>query len=181
MAIETTEVYWRYRDLQTARLFRDERRPVLANVMASQTTEDSMRINRIERGALVIAGSGMCTGGRILHHLKYNLWRPECHVVIIGFQAAGTLGRRLVDGASHVRLWGETIRVEAQIHTVGGLSAHADRTGLTDWYGGFESRPPVYLVHGEPSAQQALATTLRSRFDAPVHVPVRGEKLTLGV
>jgi metallo-beta-lactamase family protein len=129
---------------------------------------------------MVIAGSGMCTGGRILHHLKHNLWRPECHVVIIGYQAHGTLGRRLVDGASHVRIFQEAIRVEARIHTVGGLSAHADRDGLVAWYGGFSNRPPVRLVHGEPRAQDALAATLRATYGGvDVRAPAHGETVTL--
>ncbi len=128
----------------------------------------------------MIAGSGMCSGGRIVHHLKYNLWRPECHVVMIGFQAAGTLGRRLVDGAEHVRLWQETIKVQARIHTVGGLSAHADQAGLMGWYGAFRNRPRLCLVHGEPAVQQELATKLRTQLRADVHVPARGEVLKLG-
>jgi metallo-beta-lactamase family protein len=180
MAIETTALYWRYRDLQRAHLFRSDRRPMLGNVIASETTEDSMRINEVRSGAIVIAGSGMCSGGRILHHLKYNLWRPECHVVMIGFQAAGTLGRRLVDGAERVRLWQETIKVEATVHTVGGLSAHADQAGLMAWYGAFKSRPPVCLVHGEPAVQQELASKLRAQFRADVRVPARGDVLTVG-
>ena len=179
MAIEATELYWRYRDLQRNVLFRDGRSPQLANVIASQTTEDSMRINDIRGGAIVIAGSGMCNGGRIMQHLKHNLWRPECHVVLVGFQARGTLGRRLVDGAEHVRLWHETIKVAAQIHTVGGLSAHADRSGLLGWYGAFKNAPPVCLVHGEPTAQQALADGLKAKFAAEVRVPARGESLAL--
>jgi metallo-beta-lactamase family protein len=179
MAIETTALYWRYRDLQRAHLFRSDRRPMLANVIASPTTEDSMRINDIRSGAIVIAGSGMCSGGRIVHHLKYNLWRPECHVVMIGFQAAGTLGRRLVDGAERVRLFQETIKVQATIHTVGGLSAHADQAGLMAWYGAFSNRPPVNLVHGEPAVQQELATKLRTQLDADVRVPARGDVLKL--
>ena len=179
MAIETTELYWRYRDLQKHGLFRDGRKPQLANVIASQTTEDSMRINETRSGAIVIAGSGMCNGGRIMQHLKHNLWRPECHVVLVGFQAQGTLGRRLVDGAEHVRLWHETIKVAAQIHTVGGLSAHADRSGLLGWYGGFKNKPPVCLVHGEPTAQQALADGLKEKFGADVRIPARGESLVL--
>lgn len=179
MAIETTALYWRYRDLQRAHLFRSDRRPMLANVIASPTTEDSMRINDIRSGAIVIAGSGMCSGGRIVHHLKYNLWRPECHVVMIGFQAAGTLGRRLVDGAERVRLFQETIKVQATIHTVGGLSAHADQAGLLAWYGAFRNRPPVNLVHGEPAVQHELATKLRTQLRADVRVPARGEVLKL--
>src|SRR5690606_6423504 len=167
------------RDLVADTLFRKGKKHVLANVQASETSADSMRINMIESGAMVIAGSGMCTGGRILHHLKHNLWRPECHVVIIGFQAHGTLGRRLVDGASHVRIFQEEIRVEAHIHTVGGLSAHADRDGLLAWYGGFRNRPPVHLVHGEPHAREALAATLRAAYGAKVHSPMHGETIKL--
>ena len=180
MAIETTELYWRHTQLQRAPLFGAEGRPSLA-VTAAQSTDDSRRINAIESGAIVIAGSGMCTGGRILHHLKYNLWRPECHVILIGFQAQGTLGRRLVDGAAHVRLWGETIKVAAKIHTVGGLSAHADQAGLMAWYGAFANRPPVCLVHGEPGAQQALAGALRSAYGADVRIPPRADLLELAL
>jgi metallo-beta-lactamase family protein len=176
MAIETTQLYWRHAALQRAPLLGEQAK--LA-VTASESTEDSMRINAIESGAVVIAGSGMCSGGRILHHLKHNLWRPECHVVMTGFQAQGTLGRRLVDGAEHVRLWGETIKVAAKIHTVGGLSAHADQAGLHQWYGAFANRPPVCLVHGEPGAQHALAAVLRSQYAADVRIPARGDVIEL--
>jgi metallo-beta-lactamase family protein len=177
MAIETTQLYWRHAELQRAPLFGDGE-PSL-NVTASESTEDSMRINAIESGAVVIAGSGMCTGGRIVHHLKHNLWRPECHVVMIGFQAEGTLGRRLVDGADEVRILGETIKVAAKVHTVGGLSAHADQTGLKAWYGGFKGKPPVCLVHGEPGAQHSLAAALRSAYGCEVRIPARGEVMDL--
>ena len=180
MAIETTEVYWRYRRLYRTSLFREDQRPALPHVIASRTTEESMQINAIESGAIIIAGSGMCSGGRIRHHLKHNLWRPECHVIIIGFQAHGTLGRKLVDGAQRVRLWQEAVQVNARIHTVGGLSAHADQSGLLDWYGGFAARPPVCLVHGEPQAQQALAAKLRREYAARVQIPSLGEELPLG-
>lgn len=179
MAIETTQLYWRYAKLQRAPLFDNGGKRSLA-VTASESTEDSMRINAIESGAVVVAGSGMCSGGRIVHHLKHNLWRPECHVVMIGFQAEGTLGRRLVDGADEVRVLGETIKVAAKIHTVGGLSAHADQAGLMAWYGGFASAPPVCLVHGEPGAQHALAAALRSKHGVEVRMPARGETLDLG-
>jgi metallo-beta-lactamase family protein len=178
MAIETTQLYWRHADLQRAPLLRGDGK--LA-VTAAESTEDSMRINAIESGAIVIAGSGMCSGGRILHHLKHNLWRPECRVVMVGFQAEGTLGRRLVDGAEHVRLWGETIKVAAKIHTVGGLSAHADQAGLLAWYGAFAARPPVCLVHGEPGAQHALAAALRSAYGVDVRIPSRGDGVELRV
>jgi metallo-beta-lactamase family protein len=178
MAIETTELYWRHANLQRAPLLGIAGQSSLA-VSAAQSTDDSRRINAIESGAIVIAGSGMCTGGRILHHLKYNLWRSECHVILIGFQAEGTLGRRLVDGAAHVRLLGETIKVAAKIHTVGGLSAHADQAGLMAWYGALANRPPVCLVHGESGAQQTLAAALRSAYGAEVRIPARGEQIEL--
>jgi len=99
--------------------------------------------------------------------------------VIVGFQARGTLGRALVDGAKHIRLWGETIRVEAKIHTVGGLSAHADQGGLMEWYGRFRDRPPVVLVHGEPEAGEALYAELARELRAPVRIAKLGERLDL--
>lgn len=180
MGIEATAAYSRYRHLYGARLFGPESSlPDLPNYHASRTTEDSMRINDIRSGAIIIAGSGMCTGGRIHHHLKNNVWRPECHVVIVGFQAIGTLGRRLVDGADTVRLWGDTYPVRAAVHTIGGLSAHADQADLVDWYAAFRNRPPVYLVHGEPEAQRALAEKLRRDLGAPVTVAAHGQAVDI--
>ena len=139
-----------------------------------------MRINSVEHGAIIIAGSGMCTGGRIRHHLKHNVWLENCHLVIAGFQAQGTLGRRLVEGASHVRLWNETICVAARIHTIGGLSAHADQSDLLRWYGAFRSRPPVCLVHGEALERQALAAALRRDHGVSAKLPESGESMELG-
>ena len=92
----------------------------------------------------------MCTGGRIKQHLKHHIWREHTHVIITGFQAQGTLGRALVDGARYIRLWGEVIQVKAQIHTLGGLSAHADQDGLVDWYGQIAGHPPVALFTANP-------------------------------
>jgi metallo-beta-lactamase family protein len=136
-----------------------------------------MVINEIQAGAIIIAGSGMCSGGRIHHHLKNNVWRPECHLVIVGYQANGTLGRRIVDGAESIRLWGNEYRVRIQVHTIGGLSAHGDQMDLMAWYGGFENTPPVYLVHGEATAQKALAREMRARQNAPVVVAERGQTI----
>jgi metallo-beta-lactamase family protein len=120
----------------------------------------------------------MCTGGRVLHHLKHNLWKSRCHVVIVGYQAHGTLGRKLVDKAEYVQLWGEDIRVNAAIHTVGGLSAHADQSGLLAWYDEFKSRPPVYLVHGEDEAQRLLAAALHDKARR-IQIAKLGETLDL--
>jgi metallo-beta-lactamase family protein len=176
MAIDANEVYDHYRHLY--RRSQHDRLP-LPNLIASRTTEESMQINAIEKGAIIIAGSGMCTGGRIRHHLKHNLWREQCHIVFVGYQAIGTLGRKLVDGAEHVSLWQETIRVAARIHTVGGLSAHADQSGLLDWYGAFRARPPLCLVHGEPAAQVALAAAIYKRYAVEARIPRIGETLAL--
>jgi metallo-beta-lactamase family protein len=137
--------------------------PPLPNLVLSESPEDSRAINHIRSGALIIAGSGMANGGRVLHHLKHNLDRRECHVVIVGFQAAGTLGRQLVDRQSEVRIHGQRVPVSAQIHTLGGLSAHGDQDDLLRWYDSFSGRPPVYLVHGEVQSAEGLAVKLRER------------------
>ncbi len=181
MGIKATETYSRYRHLFAAQLFEPKSdNPELPNLYATRTPEESMTINKIESGAIIIAGSGMCTGGRILHHLKNNIWRPQCHLVIVGYQAIGTLGRRLVDGAGEIRLWGDTYRVRATVHTIGGLSAHGDQADLMDWYASFEGRPPVYLVHGEERAQQPLLKRLRDELGAPAEIARYRQKITIG-
>jgi len=183
MAIEATRVFTQNTDLfdaEAAELWRQNKTsPLLPNLHISRTANQSMAINQIRRGAIIIAGSGMCTGGRIKHHLKHNIWREQCQLVITGFQARGTPGRALVDGAKHIRLWGEEIRVAAAIHTIGGLSAHADQTALKNWYANFKGRPPVTLVHGEERALTGLSNCLRQQLSAPVHIARPGEKLNL--
>ena len=180
MGIEATEAYSKYRHLYGVKLFGpDSHLPELPNFHETRTTEESMTINQIKSGAIIIAGSGMCSGGRIHHHLKNNVWRPECHLVIVGYQAHGTLGRRLVDGAKEIKLWGENYAVRIQVHTIGGLSAHADQTDLVDWYGAFRNTPPVFLVHGESRAQKALAAKLKDRFGAPVSIAAHGQSIEI--
>lgn len=180
MGIEATKIYSQYRHLFGVELFAPASHfPRLDNFVTTRTPEESMEINKIESGAIVIAGSGMMSGGRILHHLKHNIWRRECHLVIVGYQAIGTLGRRIVDGAETVRLWGNDYRVRIQVHTIGGLSAHADQQDLVDWYGSFRNRPPLYLVHGEPKAQKVLAKRLRDKLNAPVTIADREQVVTV--
>jgi metallo-beta-lactamase family protein len=165
MAIAASRVYWNNPDRfdeETTRLRASFRgMPPLPNLVLSESSEDSRAINHVRSGALIIAGSGMANGGRVLHHLKHNLDRPECHVVIVGFQAPGTLGRQLVDRMPEVRIHGQRVRVEARVHTLGGLSAHGDQDDLLRWYDSFAGRPPVYLVHGEVPSSEALAAKLR--------------------
>ncbi len=183
MAIEATRVFTRHSELfdaDTAALWRQHsKNTLLPNLHISRTANQSMAINRVHSGAIIIAGSGMCSGGRIKHHLKHNIWRKECQLVITGFQAKGTPGRALVDGAKHIRLWGETVRVASSVHTIGGLSAHADQTALKNWYSNFEGKPPVVLVHGEEQAIASLSNCLQQQLSASVHAARLGETLTL--
>ena len=136
-----------------------------------------MAINRIKSGALVIAGSGMCTGGRIRHHFKQRIWDERNTVIFTGYQARGTLGRILVDGARKVKLFNEEYVVKAQIETLGGLSAHAGQSGLISWIANFRPQPRTILVHGEAEAQQALQEKLHQQLKLEVEIPARGDRL----
>lgn len=169
MAIAVTEVYHRYQDAynrEDANTLRQGKTGSLHTFLPilrySSSTEESMALNKVEAGAIIIAGSGMCTGGRIRHHFKHNLWRRNAHVVIVGYQAIGTPGRSLVDGAKSFKIGGDSIAVAASIHTLGGFSAHASQSQLLDWINHFnEPRPRLYLIHGEAETkltfQQFLA------------------------
>jgi metallo-beta-lactamase family protein len=168
MASKVVDVYGRHQNLfddDAKRVWNSHPNPFkLPNLHITESVDESMAINRIERGAIVIAGSGMANAGRILHHLKHRLHRRQTHVVFVGYQAEGTTGRRLVDGAKWVRIHGHDVRVNAQRHTVGGLSAHTDQRGLMDWYGQFRDRPALALVHGEDKAREALAGELGEAY-----------------
>jgi len=183
MAIEASKVYWEYTHLydEEATRLRIENggMPLLPNLTLSRESTESMAINRIRSGAIIIAGSGMCNGGRIIHHLKHNLARAETQVIIVGYQANGSLGRRLVNREETVRIHGEDVPVRATIHTVGGLSAHGDQDDLARWYECMENRPPVYLVHGEPETQEVFRDYLSNRCGAQVHLPKPGDVVEL--
>jgi metallo-beta-lactamase family protein len=136
--------------------------PDLPGLRFTESLEESMRLNSVRAGAVIISASGMCEGGRIKHHLRYNISRPECAILFAGFQAQGTLGRRIVDGAKTVRIFGEPYAVRARIFTVGGLSAHADQAALLGWLGNFRRAPrQTWVVHGEPLAANALFEKIR--------------------
>jgi metallo-beta-lactamase family protein len=169
MATAATRITLRYAKL-----------PALDGVHFTETLEDSMRINSVRAGAIIISASGMCEGGRIRHHLRYNISRPECAIVFAGFQAAGTLGRRIVDGAKSVRLFRDSYPVRAKVFTINGLSAHADRDALLGWIGQFRRAPAqAWVVHGEPRAAQALRDSIADGFGWRVEVPARGESANL--
>ena len=184
LAIEATETYLKYPNLydeETIELLNqhswDE---LLPNLHISRTAPQSMHINRIKSGAIIIAGSGMCTGGRIKHHLKHNVWKRNAHIMIVGFQAQGTLGRALVDGAQKIRLWGETIKVSAEVHTIGGLSAHADQHDLIRWVSEIKSKAKLILVHGEEEPLKMLKQKLEStQPNFPIKIPSYGERIEL--
>ncbi len=183
MAIEASEIYWDYPQLYDAEATRLRRQhnemPVLENLYFARSVEESQAINRIDSGAIIIAGSGMCTGGRILHHLKHNIGRKECHLLIVGYQVQGSLGRRLVDGADRVRIYGNDYPVRIQIHTVGGLSAHGDQEELVRWASGFRNQPRIFLVHGEDGAKRELRKLLRRRIRANCEIATPGQCLDL--
>lgn len=183
MAIQASEIYWDFPHLydEEAQALRSEHAemPPLPNLHLTRTADESRVINRLKSGAIVLAGSGMCNGGRIVHHLKHNLWRENSHVVFVGYQANGSLGRRLVDGADEVRIHGETVQCAAHIHTIGGLSAHGDQRDLAKWYGSIPNHPPVFLVHGEPKSGAVFGDYLNEQFGTTVSMPEPGEKISL--
>jgi metallo-beta-lactamase family protein len=154
-----------------------EAHPDMMKVEFVADAEHSRALNTVREGAVIISASGMCDAGRIKYHLRENLPRSECSVLIVGFQAGGTLGRRLVDGARLVTIFGESVPVRARIYTVGGLSAHADQGALLNWLSGFR-RPPenTFLVHGEAGAMAIFAKAIDDRLGwKDVHQPQRGQ------
>ena len=182
MAIQALEIYAKHRELfdDEALKFIQER-PLLEDLRTMKlcvTAEDSKRINDQPGPCLVMAGAGMCNAGRILHHFKANLWKPETHVLIVGYQAAGTLGRQLVDGAETVKIFGEKIAVKANVHTMGGFSAHAGQTDLLAWLAAIApSKPRVVLTHGETEARLGLEAQVRQRFGLVPELPQLNDAL----
>jgi len=184
MAIEASNIYSRHPELydadaqalgSTGQLLHD-----FANVRALATADESKAMNDVAGPFILIAGSGMCTAGRILHHLRQNLADPSVHVIIVGYQAHGTLGRRLVDGHPEVSVLGDRLPVRARIHTLGGFSAHAGQTELLDWLTPLvASSPLVLLTHGEDEAREVLAERIQERFGLTPYLPTYREHITI--
>lgn len=142
----------------------------------TKTAEESKTLNVGSGSRIIISASGMCDAGRIKHHLKHNLWRKESSVVFIGYQAEGTLGRRLTEGAKKVRIFGEEITVNARVEMIEGFSGHADRDGLIDWIGSFRSKPRnIFIIHGEDAAMREFAQLIRDELKIAAYIPDRGE------
>jgi metallo-beta-lactamase family protein len=190
MAIAVTEIYHRYQDVYNqedmgaiesasykGRKNHKSLHTFLPILRYSTSTKESMALNRIESGAIIIAGSGMCNGGRIRHHLKHNLWRNKSHVVFVGFQAVGTPGRTLVDGAKTFKTGGEEIIVRAQIHTMGGFSAHASQSQLIAWLENFKgNKAKLFLVHGEEEAKKILQKAV-NQLGWNANIPKLGQEI----
>ena len=180
MAIETTEIYAHHRELFDEQMteFVSVRpmREDLSTLKMCATAEESRKINEQTGSFLVMAGAGMCNAGRILHHLKAHLGSPDTHVLVVGYQGYGSLGRRLVDGAKRVTIHGEKVAVKAEVHMLGGFSAHAGQTDLLAWLSAMTpGKPRVVLTHGEDDARAGLGEKVRERFGLEAAMPAMGD------
>jgi metallo-beta-lactamase family protein len=164
MGTKATQIYEKYTPLlsrEMQELARGGQNPFApSGLKYTSSVDDSRAVNDVDH-AIVMAGSGMCSGGRIVHHLKHNLWNKNCHVFFVGYQANGTLGRRLVDGERTARMAGEDVTVEASLHTLGGFSAHGGREDLLDWARNFRKGASFFVTHGEPKSSESLASGIR--------------------
>lgn len=176
MAISATEIFSHHPDCydaDIAELFREGRDPFwLKGLHFTRETAESIALNNINSGAIIMAGSGMCTGGRVRHHLRHNLWRSDSSVIFVGFAARGTLARYIIDGAKHIRIYGEQIPVHAHIHTINGFSAHADQEELLAWHRQLGKPKQTFLVHGEEDVMSQFAQRLEG---TQVEMPQRGQ------
>ncbi len=187
LAISATEIFERHHecfDEEARGLFTSGEDPfAFSGVHYVRTSDESKALNSLTGGVIIMSASGMCDAGRILHHLKHNLWRPEATILFVGFQAQGTLGRRLLEGEKHIHILGEEIAVKAKVKSIEAFSAHADQAGLLDWLTAFgqNGRRPgrVFLVHGEPRAIDTLAGLVRDRLGYPVTAPQPHESFEL--
>lgn len=184
LAIRATEIFRKHKnffDEDTTKILKKGKDPLdLPGLQFTLSTEDSMAINEDGEPAVVISASGMANAGRIKHHLRHNIWRHGASIIFVGFQAAGTPGRRLVDGAKTITILGEDLAVNANIYTIGGFSAHAGQSQILDWVSNFNNpKMKVFLVHGEYKAQQVLAELLQKQFGLEVYIPDYMEEIEL--
>lgn len=180
LAIEATEIFNEsildYFDEEALDLYNKGINPItFPGLTTAVSAEESKAVNFIEEPKVIISASGMCEAGRIRHHLKHNLWRPECTVLFVGYQSIGSLGRIILDGAPEVKLFGEKIQVNAEIRKLAGVSGHADREGLVKWIQAFEKKPDkVFVVHGDETAIAAFTESLNSQYDFDAFAPKNG-------
>lgn len=180
LAVEATGIFDKNKmdcfDEEALELIRKKINPIaVPGLRLSITSDESKEINFEDTPKVIISASGMCEAGRIRHHLKHNLWRPECTILFVGYQANGTLGRAIVEGAQEVKLFGETIEIRAQIRKITGLSGHADKAGLIEWLEGFEEKPKrVFVVHGEDSVCKSFVECLKVEHGQKAYAPYSG-------
>ena len=181
LAIEATNIFnknvlecFREKDLE---MIKNGVNPIgFPGLKTTVSSDESRSINFIKTPKVIISASGMCEAGRIRHHLKHNLWRKECTILFVGYQAVGTLGRKLVESKPEsVRLFGENVEVNARIEVLAGISGHADMNGLLNWIDGFKEKPShIFVVHGEDSVTDSFAATITDRFGIPAFAPYSG-------
>ncbi|MCX7738490.1 MAG: MBL fold metallo-hydrolase [Hydrogenothermaceae bacterium] len=183
LAISATKIFMQFpQELSgdVLRIINQGHNPFLfPDVHFTQSIEESRKINEIESGAIILAGSGMCNGGRIKHHLKHNLWRENSSVIFVGYQAVGTLGRQIVDGAKKVKIYGEEVAVKAKIYTINGFSAHADQSGLLSFLSSNRSLQSVYLIHGEIEIMKEFKEKIKEKLNLNPHIVEKGECIYL--
>ncbi len=184
MAIEATKIYTKHFELFDEELLKFiKEKPMkedLKTLTVCVTPDQSKKINQVSGTCLVMAGAGMCTAGRILHHFKQNIWKPETFVLIVGYQAKGSLGRQLVDGEKQVKIFGEKINVNATIRTMGGFSAHAGQADLLNWVSAVApSKPQMVLIHGEDPQRQTLSECIKKQFKLKTQMPMQGDVIEI--
>lgn len=184
MALKATKVYQKHPELFDDEMVAHRESGLLpisgGYFKPSESADDSRALNHVDGPCAILAGAGMCNAGRILHHLKQNLWKPDTHVLIVGYQGNGTLGRRLVNGEPYVKIFGEKIIVRAKVHTMGGFSAHADQTELLHWLKPLAAhRPRIYLTHGEDDSRAPLQQLIKEKFGIEAGLPLIGEEIML--
>lgn len=185
LAVEATDIFRENRmecyDEEAMELVSQNINPIaFSGLKLSITSEESKEINFNDTPKVIISASGMCEAGRIRHHLKHNLWRPECTILFVGYQAVGTLGRSIVEGAGEVKLFGESVEVRARIRQLAGMSGHADKNGLIEWISAFEEKPKkVFIVHGEDSVSMSFAECLKIEYGQRAYAPYSGTEFDL--
>ncbi len=183
LAIKATKIFKdnpEFFDEETYQIFKEKDPFNLPYLTLTEDVEESKAINQIKSSAIIIAGNGTLTGGRILHHLKNNLWRPECSLVFVGFQPKGTLGRKIVDGAEKIHLFGEEIYIRAKVHTINGFSSHAGQNELLEWLTPIKNPERIFLVHGEPEKMEIFKDLLSQKYSPEkIYIPQLMEEIVL--
>lgn len=186
MGDKVTQVYSQNKDLydkKTLEYLKNGKTPIdLSLFKFTKSVDDSKKLNNTPGPKVIISASGMCEGGRVVHHLKHNLWKPNTHILFVGYQARGTIGRRIIEGAKRVKILGDSINVNAQIHTVGNLSAHADKDGLLSWLHFYQkSNPQIFVVHGESDVCPIFADTIANKYGFVSYVPKWRDTATINL